>query len=400
MNSRAATIPSEARFGHDRADRHHRGDEEPGGEVDPPDQRRGLIDPDARHQAEQPNPERHPGGRDPVREIGHPERQRGHQQDGDGDLAAGPGGGGRRRLGGARPVGKQRAQDQRQSDQGDQPEHRQICDGVVRIGDADAVDALGRAQHDQIGHRRREHAEPGIERAAGGAERQRRAAVAAGREAEPVGQRHRDRNQDHHPPRIGRHQQAHRHRDGDDRRQDRQVAGADAGNDRGSGPGAEAGGLHRVADHHPAEDQPGRRRVEPREGELRGDPAHRDRQQEEHQRGEVFRQRLRRPQPDGDDHHGAGMPDAGRAALRIRHEPDGGAGDDDERRDDRARAHGRSDAGGGYCISRAGNDPISPSQGCAERRQICDLGVSRSRWSMVPVRKFRIFGPSSSAEVA
>ena len=81
--------------------------------------------------------------------------------------------------------------------------------------------------------------------------------------------------------------------------------------------------------------------------------------------------------------------------LRVGHEPDGDAREDDERRDDRSRAHGR-----GYCMSFAGSDPISPTQVCAERVQICDLGFSRSRWSMVPVRRLKTLGPSPSAAVA
>ena len=70
-------------------------------------------------------------------------------------------------------------------------------------------------------------------------------------------------------------------------------------------------------------------------------------------------------------------------------------GDDHQGGDDAAGAHGA-----GYCISRAGSDPIPPSQGWAERRQICERGASRSRWSMVPVRRLKILGPSPSAAVA
>ena len=49
---------------------------------------------------------------------------------------------------------------------------------------------------------------------------------------------------------------------------------------------------------------------------------------------------------------------------------------------------------GRYCVSRAGIESISPSQGSAERRQICIRGFNRSRWFKAPARRLNTFGPS------
>ena len=155
------------------------------------------------------------------------------------------GGGGGGLLCRARPVREQDAQDRGQADQGDEAEHREMRKAVFGEFDADAVDALRRADHDQVGDRGGQDAEPGIERAAGGGEHQRRASVAPAPEAEPVGQRRHDGDQDRHAARIRRHQEAHRRRGRDDAGQDREVAGADSGDEHGRDPCAEAGGLHR-----------------------------------------------------------------------------------------------------------------------------------------------------------
>ena len=277
--------------------------------------------------------------------VGDPKRQGRQQNQQQVAFGRGPGRGGRRRLRRLKIRGKQRGDQERQRQQVDHADDREVHQEILAVGDLDAVKALGRAQEHDVGHGRGEDAEAGKDAAGSHGQGDAGAAPGAGPEPEPLPHAQEDGQHDQHPAHVGRYDESHQGRGKDDAPEEPPVGPADVGHRGGGDARAEAGGLDGGRDDQAAEHEPARGGIEAGENHVGRGAGNGHGQKEEDDRGQVLGHHRGSPQADAHHHHPGGRKDSrgqsgGRGRDGQRHP--GGAGGE---RHQPVRSQGHSASG-------------------------------------------------------